>query len=390
MVVSISYVLGDPRRHRQGGQGRGGPRPDQAARRLGGQGPHRLARRHGARRRQPGPAQVAAGVVAHRWAGRRRRGHHGWLVGPADATTRDGLSPSVLAAHPELAGYLALRLDKKTAKKVPDILKGQVAVGMYDSLNRLLDATGVQIAYVLDDLYAADAGKRAYGVTFGGRSPSYRDLGADRAEGGPAHVGPGIAGRRAGQRGDPYAPVPVRRRLVVGIGRGRSNSRYLYEVTVYVPTTGKVETTQVTDPYSVALTLDSTRSVAVDLKDTAYQPSSWRTAKAPAAQAGRRLDDLRAPGARLLGQRPDGECREPWLLPGVRRERQRHQAPQGARRRGAQHGAPAADLRHRLDPGGPGRPADPRLRPEVVRPGQRAAAGLHRPDPGQGRLQLGL
>jgi pullulanase-type alpha-1,6-glucosidase len=59
------------------------------------------------------------------------------------------------------------------------------------------------------------------------------------------------------------------------------NARYLYEVTVYVPTTGKVETTQVTDPYSVALTLDSTRSVAVDLRDTAYQPSSWRTAKAP-------------------------------------------------------------------------------------------------------------
>ena len=32
----------------------------------------------------------------------------------------------------------------------------------------------MQIAYVLDDLYAADAAKRTYGVTFGGRSPTYR------------------------------------------------------------------------------------------------------------------------------------------------------------------------------------------------------------------------
>ena len=41
--------------------------------------------------------------------------------------------------------------------------------------------------------------------------------------------------------------------------------RYLYEVTAYQPQTGKVETNLVTDPYSVALTLDSTRSVAIDL-----------------------------------------------------------------------------------------------------------------------------
>ena len=60
------------------------------------------------------------------------------------------------------------------------------------------------------------------------------------------------------------------------------NVRYLYEVKVYAPSTGKVETNLVTDPNSVALTLNSTRSVAVDLSDTAYMPSVWRSAKAPA------------------------------------------------------------------------------------------------------------
>ena len=38
------------------------------------------------------------------------------------------------------------------------------------------------------------------------------------------------------------------------------------QVKVYAPSTGKVETNVVTDPYSVALTTDSAYSVAVDLE----------------------------------------------------------------------------------------------------------------------------
>ena len=67
--------------------------------------------------------------------------------------------------------------------------------------------------------------------------------------------------------------------------RGRSawkDAQYLFEVTVYAPTTGKVEVNQVTDPHSVALTTDSTHSVLVDLDDRALAPQQWRTARAPA------------------------------------------------------------------------------------------------------------
>jgi pullulanase-type alpha-1,6-glucosidase len=56
---------------------------------------------------------------------------------------------------------------------------------------------------------------------------------------------------------------------------------YLYEVDVFVPSTGRVETNLVTDPYSVALTLNSQRSVVVDLDDRRWQPQVWRTATAP-------------------------------------------------------------------------------------------------------------
>ncbi len=212
------------------------------------------------------------------------------ITGGSSAPLRydpDGLSARVVADHPELAGYLALRLDKKLTREVPEILKGQVAVGMYDSLSRLLDATGVQVAYVLDDLYARDATRRDYGVTFTGHTPSYRLWAPTAQKVDLLTWEPGAAAD---------APVSQARRTPMrrsddgswSASAGRRNARYLYAVTVYVPTTGKVETTQVTDPYSVALTLDSTRSVAVDLADPAYRPSLWAHGKAPSL--GRTVD----------------------------------------------------------------------------------------------------
>jgi pullulanase-type alpha-1,6-glucosidase len=191
-----------------------------------------------------------------------------------------GLPASVTSKHPELKGYVALRLDKKTAKKVPEILRGQVAVAMTDTLGRVLDATGVQTAYVLDDVYAAKATRGAYGVTFRGSRPSYRLWAPTAQRVDLLTWAPGSAAD---------APVSAATRTPMKRSRdgswsataGRKNARYLYEVTVWVPSTQKVETTTVTDPYSVALTLDSTRSVAVDLADAAYQPAVWKNTPSP-------------------------------------------------------------------------------------------------------------
>ena len=85
--------------------------------------------------------------------------------------------------------------------------------------------------------------------------------------------------------------------------RSWKNAAYRYEVTVFAPSTGKVETNVVTDPYSVALTTDSTYSVAVDLNDPAGKPALWSKTPAPKLP-GRRLDDLRTACPGLLDQRP--------------------------------------------------------------------------------------
>ncbi len=211
------------------------------------------------------------------------------VTGGSVATlTRDpaGLPAALVAEHPELKGAVALRLDKKTAKQLPEILRGQVAVAMYDTTGRLLDATAAQTAIALDALYGASASSGAYGVTFTGGKVGFR-LWAPTAQSVTLLTWPPSAPGAADEPLWQAARTPLKRAgdgswsasKSVSTARG---SRYLYEVKVWAPTTQKVETNVVTDPNSVALTVNSTRSVAVDLRDTAYMPSVWRSTKAPA------------------------------------------------------------------------------------------------------------
>ena len=207
-----------------------------------------------------------------------------------------GLPGSVVAAHPELKGYLALRLNKKTAEQAGSILQGQVAVALYDDLGRLLDATGVQIPGVLDDLYGS-AAARTYGVTWKGQQPSFMlpsftspsrtsmsfTLWAPTAQKVSVLLWPASASADA--PASQATRVPMTRRSdgswATDVGAQWRGARYLFEVVVFAPTTGTVETNLVTDPYSVALTLDSTRSVAVDLADPTLKPALWQRSSGP-------------------------------------------------------------------------------------------------------------
>jgi pullulanase-type alpha-1,6-glucosidase len=60
---------------------------------------------------------------------------------------------------------------------------------------------------------------------------------------------------------------------------------YLYEVEVYVPSTGAVEPNLVTDPYSLSLAMNSTRSQVVDLTDPALAPAGWEALAKPPLDA---------------------------------------------------------------------------------------------------------
>ncbi len=82
-----------------------------------------------------------------------------------------GLPAAVTDRFPHLAGYAAFKLDAADLAMVPEILKGQIAVSVADSAGDPVDATGIQIPGVLDDLYAYDGD---LGPIFNGGAPTLK------------------------------------------------------------------------------------------------------------------------------------------------------------------------------------------------------------------------
>lgn len=194
-----------------------------------------------------------------------------------DLTRVDGgLTDEQKARFPALAGFTALRVEGVDAAAV---LKGQLMVSQRDAAGSLRAFTGVQIPGVLDDLYADEVGDAELGVSFAkNKKPTFR-LWAPTAQ------SVTLLTWEAGAEGDPQRHEASWDEAsgvwTVKGAKSLTGDEYLWEVVVYAPSTGAIETNLVTDPYSVALTTNSERSVAVDLDDKSLKPKQWEKAKAP-------------------------------------------------------------------------------------------------------------
>ncbi len=192
-----------------------------------------------------------------------------------------GLPTMVALRNPQLRGYLALRPDSVTAAQAESILRGQVVVSVHQRSGRLVNASGVQIPRVLDDLYA-DATSAQLGVTWDGGLPTFR-LWAPTARQVRLHLWrDGVDLHEAGDVID--MQVESDGCWAITGGTDWRGARYRYEVTVFAPFAQRLVTNEVTDPYSVGLTINSTHSVAIDLDDPDLQPESWRTTAQPSLQ----------------------------------------------------------------------------------------------------------
>ena len=247
------------------------------------------------------------------------------------------IAPEFVAAHPQLAGYLALTTTDDFGRSrleradVEELLTGQLAIVQRTTAATggwLTAYTGVQIWPLIDRFWgrAASArdGSAPLGVHFvevesaddvgddgSDSADGAGDGGSDSADGGgdddsdsglPASAGTALLPAFAlwaptaltvtllvWETGDPTGSVPLvedspvrlpARRLddgrwEVGAGQVGAGAQYLWEVEVFAPSTGRVELNRVTDPYSAALTLDSRRSVAVDLGQRSLKPAAW-------------------------------------------------------------------------------------------------------------------
>ncbi|WP_425589203.1 pullulanase-type alpha-1,6-glucosidase [Streptomyces siamensis] len=185
--------------------------------------------------------------------------------------TKTSLTDAQKAKFPHLKDYTAWSVDPRDRDRVRQALGGQIVASQRAANGAVLAATGVQIAGVLDDVYDATAAK--LGPVFHDGRPTL-SVWAPTAQ----SVSLELAGSEVAMHRDAATGVWS----VTGPASWK-NKTYRYVVKVWAPSVRKVVTNKVTDPYSVALTANSERSLVVDLNDKALAPGGWSTLSKPKA-----------------------------------------------------------------------------------------------------------
>ncbi|HSB21204.1 MAG TPA: pullulanase-type alpha-1,6-glucosidase [Anaeromyxobacteraceae bacterium] len=193
-----------------------------------------------------------------------------------------GISAALQALVPHLKTRRAFSIAVADQAALPQALTGQLVAVARRADGSALAATAVQIPLVLDDLYAYDG---PLGATFSGTTPTIR-LWAPTVQAAPllhvfddtpAHAE--LAGSPFTMAADPAPGVWTYTGPAAWYGM-----YYRYELTVYHPTTGKVEDVTVTDPYAANLSPNGLYAQIVDLADPALKPAGWDAlAKPPLA-----------------------------------------------------------------------------------------------------------
>lgn len=190
-----------------------------------------------------------------------------------------GLSPALRNRFPHLANLAVFKLPPDAVAAAAQSLKGQLAVGAVRGIQGV-DATGLQIPGVLDDLYSARAAPLALGPTFKGGQATVR-VWAPTARDMKLRVFNDSA------PGTTFVSYPMTLDEATGVwsysapAASLEGRYYLFEAQVFVRTTNRVENNVVTDPYSVSLARNSTRSHFVSLDDPRLEPRGWRSLRKP-------------------------------------------------------------------------------------------------------------
>ncbi|MFE6891266.1 pullulanase-type alpha-1,6-glucosidase [Streptomyces sp. NPDC057694] len=191
------------------------------------------------------------------------------------------LTPATLtdaqkAKYPHLKEYTAFTVDPRDRDRVRRALDGQIVFTQRIANGALVAATGVQTQGILDDLYGAKAEQASLGPVFKGGKVTL-SVWAPTAH----SVSLELGGKKTAMRRDDGTGVWS----VTGPAASWKGKEYRYAVQVWAPSVQKIVTNEVTDPYSVALTADSERSLVVDLDDTSLAPKGWSTLTKPKAVA---------------------------------------------------------------------------------------------------------
>jgi pullulanase len=190
--------------------------------------------------------------------------------------TMAALPDAMRLKYPHLAAATGLRLADADAAKLPQLASGQFAIAQYDGAGKLVQATSLQSAGMLDDVFATKALQAQLGVTFSAAGvPTFR-VWAPTAKSVALNVYPGVAATSA-------STVAMVRDGAGGVWRYTApdaswTNRAYYTYTVNVLSRwadNKVVSNTVTDPYSVSLSANSARSFVANLDSPQMKPANW-------------------------------------------------------------------------------------------------------------------
>ena len=188
------------------------------------------------------------------------------------------LPPEIGMRFKYLADGPVLSLRNNDLARLPDLHKQQLVLVKEDASGKVLDATTLQVAAALDDLFAAasqtdDLGVSVYAnvTRFRIWAPSARRVAVCIYETGASKSVQAVAMRWEEKTGVWSQELP----------QDYSGRYYTYLADVYVPGIGLVRN-RVTDPYSISLTTDSKRSYIANLQSSRLKPRGWDGDKTPA------------------------------------------------------------------------------------------------------------
>ena len=174
---------------------------------------------------------------------------------------------------PHLNGLTAFAGDW-TVDDAKAVLKTQAIVGAYNSEGKLVAATRLQIPNVLDEIYTkgeADADEAMLG-------PIYTDNGITAAIWAPTAQDVVLNIHNADKT--LASTLTMNYDDVTGVwsydgDMSLDRQLYRYGITVYSPVNDEIEELEVTDPYSVSLSVNGRFSQFVNLSDDDLKPEGW-------------------------------------------------------------------------------------------------------------------
>ncbi len=187
-----------------------------------------------------------------------------------------GLSSALKAKFPYVRDATALMLSSSDAASAAGKMTGQFAIAQYDGNGDLVQVTSLQMAGVLDALYATQAANAQLGLSFNrGGAPTFR-VWAPTAKAVKLNL-------YADANASSATQVSMTRDSSSGVWSysardSRWTNRYYYTYSVDVLSrwvNNTVVSNIVTDPYSLSLNVNGQRSFVVDLDSSELKPHGW-------------------------------------------------------------------------------------------------------------------